>query len=160
MTRTRKTFITVLATCAVSVAIGSTAIAADYSTVKALVGDRQSATAEPSGYSSPNAIVGGGEAEESLADHSSVNAIIGDRTPGQSVQSSTPTSDGASSLNSILGHDGVTSPSPVSPASAGSSNGFDWGDALIGAGAALGLALTTALLLGMTRRRTRVEPGV
>jgi hypothetical protein len=145
MTPIRKTLITVLATSAVTVAIASSAMAADYSSVSALVGDQQSATA--GGYSSPNAIVGATEAGQSVAgqspaDYSSVNAIVGEREARESG----------------LGPAGVTS--PVSSASAGSSGGFDWGDALIGAGVTLGLALTTALMLGMTRRRTRVEPGV
>jgi hypothetical protein len=139
MTPIRKTLITVLAGAAVTVAIGSSAMAADYSSVSALVGDQQSTTA--GGYSSPNAIVGT-EAGQSAADYTSVNAIVGEREVRESG----------------LGPAGVTR--PVSSASSGSSGGFDWGDALIGAGVTLGLALTTALMLAMTRRRTRVEPGV
>jgi hypothetical protein len=160
MTRIRKTLISVLATSAVTVAIGSSAMAAEYSSVSALVGGQESATAPLNGHSSVNAIVGDGKVGERPTDHSSVNAITGDRVSSQKSLSRPAASASPSSVSSILGPDGVTRPSPVSPASTGSPDGFDWGDALIGAGVTLGLALTTALMLGMTRRRTRVEPSV
>jgi hypothetical protein len=168
MTTIRKTLITVLATSAVTVAIGSSAMADDYSSVSALVGDQQAARA--SGYSSPNAIVGATEAGQSAAgqsaaDYSSPTAIVGATEAGQSAGQSAAD---YSSVNAIVGERearesglglaGVTS--AVSSAPSGSSGGFDWGDALIGAGVTVGLALTTALMLGMMRRRTRVEPSV
>lgn len=160
MTRTRKAFISVLAAGAMTMAITASAVAADYSSVNALVGDQSSVAAEPSGYSSPNAIVGDDAAVGSPTDHSSVTAIMGDRKPSQGGPVSTVASDSPSSLNSIVGPDDVTSASPLSPPSASSSDGFDWGDALLGAAITLGLALTIALLLGTTQRRTRVEPSI
>lgn len=158
MTRIRKTLVSVLAICAVTAAFSSTAMAADSTSVNALVGDQGPAVAEPGGYSSPTAIIGGEEVGPTRADYSSVNAIVGDRPVGHDDPARVGASEGSTSLNSIVGADGVTSPSPVSAPSAGTTDGFDWTDALVGAAVVLGLALCTVLLLATMRRRTRIEP--
>jgi hypothetical protein len=143
MTRIRMTLVSVLVTGLVTIGVGSTAWAAGYSSVSALVGPAEPATTD---------------------DYSSISAIMGDRESSQSGPGSPTDADRSStygsSLNAVLGADGQPSPSTtlVSAPSAGSSDSFDWGDAAIGAGITLGLALTTALMLGVTRRRTRVEP--
>ena len=160
MTSTRKSYISVLAAGAATLAIASSAMAADSSSVNALVGDHGSAATQPSGYSSPTALVGGGEPEEGAADYSSVTAVIGESASRQRAPLTSAASNSRSSLTSILGPGGVVSPTPVSAPVAGSSDGFDWADALVVVGISLGLALTAALLLGVTRRRTRVEPSV
>lgn len=160
MTRTHKTYISVLAAGVATLAIASSAIAADYSSVNALVADQGAAATEPSGYSSPAAIVGDGGAKGTQADRSSVNAITGDRQPSRSDHPATAASIGQSSLSSIVGPEGASSPNAPSPSPVTTADRFDWSDAVIGAGVTLALALTTVLLLGTTRRRTRVEPSV
>ena len=157
MTRIKRTLVSVLAICAVTATIDSTAMAADHSSVNALVGSKESAVAEPRGYSSPTAIIGGGQAGQSRADYSSVNAIVGDRAVGHDDPARVAASGSHTSLNSIVGAEGVTGPDPLSAPSAGPTDGFDWADALVGAAIVLGLALTT-VLLAATRRRTKVEP--
>jgi hypothetical protein len=141
MTRITKTLISVLATLAMTVGAGSSAMAADYSSANAALGDQQSAPA-PQG------------------DNSSVSAIVGDRDSTQSGSSSPTVSTSPSSPNSIIGSDGATNPTVIGSAPQSGSDGFDWSDALIGAGVAFGLALTAALMLRGARRSTRVEPSV
>jgi hypothetical protein len=130
MTRTTTTLISVLAAGAMALAFGSVAMASDYSSVSATVGAPTEDAGQAEAYSSPAALVGGGEAGSAEG-----------------------------SLTAIMGSDGVTS-APVPEATvATSSDSFDWTDALIGGAVSLGLALTTFLLVGAMRRRTRVEPS-
>ena len=73
--------------------------------------------------------------------------------PASSADFSTP--------NAILGSSNVGEP-VVETSVSSSSTGFDWGDALIGAGGALGLVLLTggAMVLVRHRRGPSVQPTV
>jgi hypothetical protein len=133
MTRTTTTLISVLAASAMTLALSSVAIASEYSSVSAIVGPSTQGEAEPGGYSSPVALVGGDEASE-----------VGSVTD---------------SVSAIAGPANVTSPPATQTSATTSSDAFDWADALIGAAVSLGLALTTAMAVGVMRRRTRVEPS-
>jgi hypothetical protein len=130
MNRTTTTLISVLAAGAMALAFGSVAMASDYSSVSATVG---APTQDEEGYSSPAALVGGDQAGD--------------------------TGSAGGSLTAIMGSDGVGSAPVPESTVAISSDSFDWTDALIGAAVSLGLALTTFLLVGAMRRRTRVEPS-
>jgi hypothetical protein len=118
-----------------------------------------SANAEPIGspdYSSVNAISGdSGESSQAAggSDYQSVNSIA---PPASEPSGSQGVDSGYSSLNAISGAP-TSTPTPVS-GSTDSGDGFDWGSALVGAGAALALAaLGTAALL--TVRRRTVSPS-
>lgn len=119
-----------------------------------------SANAEPTGspdYSSVNAISGdSGESSQAAggSDYQSVNSIA---PPASEPSGSQSVDSGYSSLNAISGAP-TNTPTLVS-GSTDSGDGFDWGSALVGAGAALALtALGTAALLTV-RRRTAVSPA-
>jgi hypothetical protein len=79
----------------------------------------------------------------------------GGYTPGPSRPAATPTSAGpGSDVASTNGRDSRVSPTVVRISSGDS--GFDWGDAGIGAGAALGLTLAaTGGMLLLAHRRTQ-----
>jgi hypothetical protein len=117
-----------------------------------------SASAQPidSDYSSVNAISGdSGESSQAAggSDYQSVNSIA---PPASEPSGSQGVDSGYSSLNAISGAP-TSTPTPVS-GSTDSGDGFDWGSALVGAGAALALAaLGTAALL--TVRRRTVSPS-
>jgi hypothetical protein len=103
------------------------------------------------GYSSPNAITGGSDDSGQAVsgqDYSSLNAI----SPPVSESSS-----GYSSLNATTG------PSPAQPTFASGSpsanDGFQWGDAALGAGMALALVAFGGAALLTVRRRTAVSPS-
>jgi hypothetical protein len=118
-----------------------------------------SANAQPidSDYSSVNAISGpAGESNQPAggSDYQSVNSIAPPASEPTGLQGA---DSDYSSLNAISGTPAST-PTPVS-GSTDSGDGFDWGSALVGAGAALALAaLGTAALLTV-RRRTAVSTG-
>jgi hypothetical protein len=101
--------------------------------------------------------------------YSSVNAIApasdtGSRTGtelGQAVEEpSGPNGfdSGHSSLNAIAGSLRAT-PTAVSSSPSDTGDGFDWGDAALGAGAALSLAALAGAALFTARRRTTVSPA-
>jgi hypothetical protein len=103
------------------------------------------------GYSSPNAITGASDDSGhavSGQDYSSLNATV----PPVSEPSS-----GYTSLNATTG------PSPIQPTFASGSpsgnDGFQWGDAALGAGAAMALVAFGAAALLTVRRRTTVSPS-
>ena len=82
----------------------------------------------------------------------SINAILGESTPapgGRVEVTSTP--------NAIEGGSNVSEPVVVTSTE---STGFNWGDALIGAGGALVLVLFTGGVMTLIRRRRapRVQP--
>lgn len=133
MTRSTRSLITVIAVLATT-AVFAPIAGADYSSVSSLVGGSD----ETAGYSSPNAI---------LADSGEVVAPQGDAA--------------FSTVSSITGSDPVTA-SPPQLASSASGDGFDWGDASIGAAAGVSLAALLGLALMGTRRRHRpqVQPSV
>jgi hypothetical protein len=104
------------------------------------------------GYATPNAIVGGSDdSGQSVAgqDYSSLNAT----TPPVSEPSS---GSGYSSLNSVTG---PSSDAPTFVSSPASGDGFDWGDAALGAGAAMALVAFGGAALLTARRRTAISPS-
>jgi hypothetical protein len=67
--------------------------------------------------------------------------------------------DGPMTPNAVLGPDGVVEPLDVIGPTASQPDGFDWGSAAVGAGAAMALvALGGATLLAL-RRRTAASPA-
>ena len=146
MTRKAKTLISVLTVIAVSVGIASSAMAY-YSTGS---GDQPVGTPQSS-PGSPNPIVGneGGQPSGNLATDSP-----------DSLSATVVGNEGGQPSGNLATDPHLFSSAPGDLSSVSSSDGFDWGAALIGAGATLGLALATALALGMARRRTRLEPSV
>jgi hypothetical protein len=117
-----------------------------------------SANAQPTDdYSSVNAISGhSGESTQPAggSDYQSVNSIA---PPASEPTGSQGADSDYSSLNAISGAP-TNTPTLVS-GTTDSGDGFDWGSALVGAGAALALAaLGTAALLTV-RRRTAVSTG-
>ncbi len=103
-------------------------------------------------YSSVNAISGdSGESSQAAggSDYQSVNSIA---PPASEPSGSQGVSSGYSSLNAISG--GPTNTPTLVSGSTDSGDGFDWGSALVGAGAALALAALGAAALLTVRRRT------
>jgi len=98
--------------------------------------DSATNSADESGYSSPNSIVGPSTSEPAGSSgdstYSSVNAITGAPTGTPTLASSPPSSSG---------------------------DGFDWASALIGAGAAMALAALGGAALLTARRRGTVTPS-
>jgi hypothetical protein len=113
-----------------------------------------SAVADPSAsnYSRADAIAAGLEESSqssSGSDYSSLNAT----TPPVSEPRS---GSGYTSLNATTG------PSPDAPtfvSSPASDDGFDWGDAALGAGAAMALVAFGGSALLTVRRRTAISPS-
>jgi hypothetical protein len=60
--------------------------------------------------------------------------------------------------NATLGADGLGEPTLVTGSPAGTSDGFDWVSALVGAGAAMALAALGGAALFTVRRRAPVPP--
>jgi hypothetical protein len=108
-------------------------------------------------YSSVNAITGGSSDSNrpaGVADHAPLNAIAHPPEPSGSGESQS-VGPGTSSLNATVGPPPSTSGS-ASPI--GSADGFHWGDAALGAGAAMALvALGGAVFL--TVRRPKPVPA-
>jgi hypothetical protein len=129
MTRSTRSLISIVAVLGALGALAPIA-AAHYASVNSPVG----AGDEGSGYSSPNAI---------LADS------------GDAVA---PQGNGEfSTVSSITGSEPVTV-SPRQLASSPSDDGFDWGDASIGA--AIGVSLAALLGLALMANRRRHQPQV
>jgi hypothetical protein len=114
-----------------------------------------SASADPasSDYSRADAIAAGLEESTqstSGSDYSSLNATV----PPVSEPS---TGSGYTSLNATTG------PSPIQPTFASGSpsanDGFQWGDAALGAGAAMALVAFGGAALLTVRRRTAISPS-
>jgi hypothetical protein len=135
MKRTMQVTISMMATLAVTVAVAAPASA--YTSVNAAANPASSAD------------------DRSSADGTSVNAILSESTPvaSERVDVSTP--------NAILGSSNAGEPVVETFVSSGST-GFDWSDALIGAGGALVLVLFTggAMVLVRHRRGPHVQPTV
>jgi len=118
-----------------------------------------SANAQPidSNYSSVNAISGDTSEPSQPAGGSGYQSVNSIAPPASEPSDSQHVNSGYSSLNAISG--APTSTPTLVSASPEASDGFDWGSALVGAGAALALAaLGTAAMLTM-RRRTAVSPS-
>jgi hypothetical protein len=153
MTRSTRSLISVVAVLGALTALAPVA-AADYSSVTSLVATES----ETSGYRSPNAILAdGGDAAGPRIDEgfATVSSITG------SEPVASPDQGTFSTVSSITGSDPVTV-SPPQLASSPSGDGFDWGDASIGAGAGVSLAVLLGLALMTSRRRHRpqVQPSV
>jgi hypothetical protein len=129
MTRSTRSLLSIVAAVGALGALAPVA-AADYSSVNSLVGGGD----ESSGYSSPNAILANG----------------GDAVAPQG-------SGEFSTVSSITGSEPVTV-SPPQLASSASDDGFDWGDASIGA--AIGVSLAALLGLALMANRRRHQPQV
>jgi hypothetical protein len=100
------------------------------------------------GYATPNAITGGSD-----YNGQALIASPNDSTPPVSEPS---TASGYSSLNATTG------PSPDQPtfvSSPASGDEFDWGDAALGAGAAMALVAFGGAALLTVRRRTAISPS-
>ena len=118
--------------------------------------------ASASGYSSVNAVTGGSSdsnASAGGADYASPNAIAGGSSgstaPGGS-QSAPRVDPTYSSLNATTGADQPTVAS-TTPSSA--PDGFDWGDAALGAGAAMALLALGGAVFLTVRRPKPVQPA-
>lgn len=93
--------------------------------------------------------------------YASVNSITGGSSgsSGPGVAESAHRVDSSySSLNAISGPP-AEAPTFASSSPAGSGEGFDWPSALVGAGAALALAMLGAAALLTVRRRSTVAPS-
>ena len=153
MTRSTRSLISIVAVLGALAALAPVA-AAEYSSANSLVGG----DVESTGYSSPNAILAddrnaaGPRIDEGFRTVSSI-------TGGEPVAS--PDEGTFSTVSSITGSEPVTV-SPPLLASSPSGDGFDWGDASIGAAAGGSLAALLGLALMSTRRRHRaqVQPSV
>jgi hypothetical protein len=119
-----------------------------------------SATAAEPGYSSINAITGA-PSESSPAvgfDYSSVNSLAPPSTASGSVSDSggsVANRPGYTSLSAIVGPQGAQR---TFASGSGSDSGaeFSWGDAALGAGAALALVMLAGSVVAL-RRRTRIS---
>jgi hypothetical protein len=152
MTRSTRSLLSIVAVVGALGALAPVA-GADYSSVNSLVGGND----QGSGYSSPNAILAdAGDAAGPRIDEgfASVSSITG----GEPVAS--PDEGTFATVSSITGSDPVTV-SPPQLASSPPDEGFDWGDASIGAAIGVSLAALLGLALMATRRRQRtaVQPS-
>ena len=113
--------------------------------------------ASDGGYSSANAITAGSSESSQPgggSDYSSVNSITPPASEPSGSGGSQSTGSGYSSVNAISGAP-ASEPTFVTGSPAGTSDGFDWGSALVGAGAAMALAALGAAALLTVRRRPR-----
>lgn len=113
-----------------------------------------------SGYSSVNAITGGSSESSQpggASDHSSVNSITPPASEPSGPGGSQSTDSGYSSVTSITGA-AASEPTLVSGSPSSSGDGFDWGSALVGAGAAMAFAALGGAALLTVRRRHPVSP--
>jgi hypothetical protein len=145
-----------------------------------------SAYTDRGGYSSANAITGGSSDSSQPvgdSDYSSVNSIAGGSSESsdsssdlalrrdgskavpfvaqvrtQSGAGSPGVEPGQSSLNAITGPP-ASEPTVVAGSPADTADGFDWGDAALGAGAAMALASLGGAAFLTVRRRTAVSPS-
>lgn len=123
-----------------------------------------SAFATTGDYSSVNSITG--ESSDSShpaggSDYSSVNSISPPASEPSSPSGSggsQSTDSGYSSVNAISGAP-ASEPTLVTGSPAGTSDGFDWVSAAVGAGAAMALAALAGAALLTVRRRPPVAPS-
>jgi hypothetical protein len=106
-------------------------------------------------YSTPNSITGGSSESSQPVDgwsHSLLNS------PASEPSASSGSADsGYSTANAVSGPS-TGEPTLVSGSPSSSGDGFDWGSALVGAGAALAFAALGAAALLTARRRHPVSP--
>jgi hypothetical protein len=138
--RRRRVLALALGVCALAIPAAASAAPID---AGAIAGEESGQPADGAGYSlyadptTPNATLGSGQSADG-AGHS----LYADPT--------TP--------NATLGADGVVEPTLVTGSPAGTSDGFDWVSALVGAGAAMALAALGGAALLTVRRRDPVPP--
>jgi hypothetical protein len=116
-----------------------------------------SATAQPidSGYTSVNASDGSNGSSQAGSDYSSVNSIV---PPPSQPSGSQADEQGYSTVSAISGPPS-DAPTLVTDLPGGTSDGFDWASALVGAGAALAVTALGGAALLTVRRRTTVSPS-
>jgi hypothetical protein len=146
MTRKAKTLISMLTVIAVSVGLASSAMAY-YST-----GSGDQPGTPQSAPASPSAVVGneGGQPSGNVATDQ----------PADTVNATIVGNEGGQPSGNLATDSRLFSSAPSDLSAVSSSDGFDWGAALIGAGATLGLAMAAVLAFSMARRRTHLEPSV
>lgn len=111
-------------------------------------------------YSTPNAITGGSESSSQPvggSGYSSVNAVMPPSSESSAASGSQRASSGYSSLNALSGSS-ASEPTFVSGLPSISDDGFDWGDAALGAGGALALLALSGVVFLAVRRRMAVAP--
>jgi hypothetical protein len=147
MTRTNAGLAWVVAILASAFVAVPAAAADGYESISAITGPGESSAQLPGEYESLSAISGPTETQSSPTGHSSLTAIVG--ADDQSAPVDRPHE--FSSLASLVGPDETPTPS----VEVREASGFDWGDALVGALAALALmamAAGTVRLVGQQRR--------
>jgi hypothetical protein len=118
-----------------------------------------SASADPasSDYSRADAIAAGLEESSQSSSGSGVLSDAERREASRSARDAATADTGYTSLNATTG------PSPIQPTFASGSppanDGFHWGDAALGAGAAMALVAFGGAALLTVRRRTTVSPS-
>lgn len=156
MQRTKHALISILATVSVTALLAGSATASEYGSLNATLGsDRQASEqpAYPQDYTSASATLqdGGTRVSPQPAKAlSSPAAILGD---GHTASSRASTDLG--SPNAILG--ALGQPQGYAVPIAASDGGFDWGDAMVGAAAAVGLVLLASGAAALSRRRRQGE---
>ena len=111
-------------------------------------------------YSSANAITGGSSESSQPtggSDYSSVTSISPPASEPSGPGGSQSTDSGYSSVNAITGAP-ASEPTLVSGSPSSPGDGFDWGSALVGAGAAMAFAALGGAALLTVRRRHPVSP--
>jgi hypothetical protein len=150
----KQALIPVLGLVAVTAAVSAPAQA--YTTPNAQLGSTSTESSSGNDFSSPNAILGQtGAVRGERVEVSSPNAVLGES--GVVRAGSAPGSSPSGSPNAILGAGNVIEPT-AEPVSTGGSGGFDWDDALIGAGTALTIAILGSVAMVVTRRRRHPTP--
>jgi hypothetical protein len=138
--RRRRVLALALGVCVLAIPAATSAAPID---AGAIAGEEAGQSAHGAGYSlyadptTPTATLGSAQSAERAGDSLYANPT----TP-----------------NATLGADGVVEPTHLTGSPAGTSDGFDWVSALVGAGAAMCLAALGGAALLTVRRRTPVPP--
>jgi hypothetical protein len=138
--RRRRALALAVGVCALAIPASASA-SPDHSSVSAITG-QSSASDQPTGRSA----------------YSSPNAITAPSTEPNSVGGSADVGTGYSSLSAITGSPPGDSEF-VSELVPSTGDGFDWGDASIGAGTALALVGLAGAMLLVVRRRMAISPS-
>jgi hypothetical protein len=138
--------------CALALVLGGCALAVPATAVAGPTdGDHKNAATANAGVSGESNQPGGG------SDYSSVNSIAPPASEPSGSGGSPSVDSGYSSVNAISGAP-ASDPTLVSGSPAGTSDGFDWVSAAVGAGAAMALAALGGAALLTVRRRPPVAP--
>ena len=140
-----------LGVCALAIPASAAASPVDgYSSVNAITGGLSESSQPPGGSS-------GSSQPASDSDYSSLNAITGS-SESSSTGASQDAGSGYSSLNAITGPL-PSEPTLVTGSPADTADGFDWGDAALGAGAAMALVAFGGAAFLTVRRRMAMSPS-